>query len=110
MLGGDEDIEGFLMGANKMRDSEEQFDDNQSDIRSACNLDPFKKDLGNRFSTVEMDTRESFLSINPLARSAASTVKVTNIISEDMDESRDSQKMSGRMSMDMMNQMNQFER
>ena len=81
-------VESFLLGANTMRDSEE-FDDSKSQ-RSATNLAPFKKDLGNRFSMISPEHRESFISMNPLARSAASTIKVNNEIFEDLDESMDS--------------------
>ena len=56
---GEAGIEDFLMGAQNPRESEE-FDDNKSDCRSATDLTPFKKDIGNRFSKVEMNTRESF--------------------------------------------------
>ena len=93
MLGKDDDggVEAFLMGSGTMRESEE-FDDTKSN-RSATNLMPFKKDLGNRFSKAgeKMNTRVSFLDVNPLARSAASTIKVKHSeIAEDLDESHDS--------------------
>ena len=92
------------MDMGMMRGSDE-IDDTKSQ-RSATNLAPFKKDLGNRFSTIRTDTRESFISVNPLARSAASTFKKGNEIFEDLNESRDSQQqVSGPIENDLMAQM-----
>ena len=81
-------VEAFLMGAGRMRESEE-YDDTKSQ-RSAVNLNPFKKDIGNRFSMIQPDTRESWFAANPLARSAASTFKASSNIYDDLDESKDS--------------------
>ena len=97
-------VEAFLMGADTMRESDE-IDDTKSQ-RSAVNLNPYKKDLGNRFSTIRTDTRESWLAVNPLARSAASTFKGGSTVYEDLNESRDSQPhISGGVQNDMMAQM-----
>ena len=85
---GDGGVEAFLMKASTMRESDE-VDDTKSQ-RSATNLAPFKKDLGNRFSTIRPDTRESWLSANPLAKSAASRLGTKTTVYEDLDESRDS--------------------
>ena len=88
-LKGETNIESFLLGAQNPRESDD-FDDNKSDCRSATDLAPFKKDIGNRFSKIEKNTRESFFQANPLAKSAASNYKVSHSIYEDLDESRDS--------------------
>jgi len=55
-----EDFMGSMVGID---------DDAISDSRSAIDLDPFKKDLGNRFSVKRPEDRESFLQANPLALS-----------------------------------------
>ena len=97
-------VEAFLMGQGMMRESDE-IDDTKSQ-RSATNLAPFKKDLGNRFSTINTNTRESFISVNPLARSAASTFRKGNTVYEDLNESQDSQaQVSGPIENDLMAQM-----
>ena len=45
----------------------EEDDAAMDDTRSAKNLEPHKNTFGNRFSTVEADSRASFFAINPLA-------------------------------------------
>ena len=53
--------------------------------RVATNLEPFHKDIVNRFSTVEPNLPKSFMVANPLAQSAASSKRVP-ILSEELDD------------------------
>ena len=60
-----DEINSFLLAA-------EGDDDTMSDSRSAINLAPFSKDLGNRFSTIDPDQRGSFFVANSVALSVVS--------------------------------------
>ena len=84
-----QNLDGFLQSARSEMDDD--VDDALSDNRSATNLAPFKKDLGNRFS--KQSGRGSFLESNPLAMSAVSMRQKIEEIDE-LDESRDSLRQS----------------
>lgn len=91
----------------------DRVDNRQSDViseqRSAVNLDPHKQDIGNRFSTIDMSCRESFMSVNPLAKSAVSSRRGKALIDDysDDDEGSDKKNQVPKQD-DMMSQMDQF--
>ena len=57
--------------------------------RSGIDLTPYKNDIGNRFTTVDRDSKGSFFKANPLAASYASFKQAEKI----EEESRDSNDM-----------------
>ena len=55
-------INNFLLGANEVVD-----ENKGSGRRTATNLAPFSKDLGNRFSKISRESQGSFFKANPHA-------------------------------------------
>ena len=82
-----EDTEDFVDNASTL-DKQSDFDVASSHMskRSGIDLAPYKNDIGNRFTTVDRDSKGSFFKANPLAASYASFKQAEKI----EEESRDS--------------------
>ena len=78
-----EDTKEFLDSTSQLENLKDDDASSHMSKRSGVDLSPFKNDIGNRFTTVDVTSRGSFLKANPLAASYASLARAESQIMEE---------------------------